>query len=163
LCNPIARKRAGGWQAVGHLVEQQQTNMTSVRQELLRQFPTEDCVTEPDADVAAAVYAILWSTDDLVVDGWTLFRVVQESNDSLAAVGLMTLLPNGSIPISVTIRADEGELAWSAHTGLQDTGWLALSDSKRWNSVCLYATGVREEPEWTWDRRYQGRVHCADD
>lgn len=132
--------------------------MQSVRQQLLRQFPIPVRVDEPDGDVANAVYMMLWSMDDLIVDGWALFRVVRESDDSLDAVGLMTLLPTGSVPIAVNIKADETGLAWSARAGIQDEHWLALSGSKRWNAVYLYATGEREEPRWQWGQEQMGRV-----
>lgn len=69
----------------------------------------------------------------------------------------MTLLPSGSVPIALNVTADEGGLTWSAQAALQDRTWLALSDSKRWNNVYLYATGEREVPPWTWGRQYQGR------
>jgi hypothetical protein len=132
--------------------------MATVRQQLLRQFPLQAHVNEPDGDVANAVYSMLWSLEDLVVDGWVLFRVVHESDDSLDALGLMTLLPSGSIAMSVNIRVDERGIAWSAQVGLADQQWLALSDSKRWNSVYLYATGGRKEPQWNWAREYRGVV-----
>lgn len=137
--------------------------MASVRQQLLRQFQVELDVNEPDADVAAAFYMMLWSIQDLTVDGWTLFRVVRESDDALEGLGLMTLLPAGSIPMSVTVGAHEHGLAWSVRAGLQDRQWLALSGSKRWNSVYLFATGGREEPQWSWGREYQGVIRCKDD
>jgi hypothetical protein len=132
--------------------------MESVRQQLLRLFPIQVRVDEPDGDVAAAIYAMLWAMEDLFVDGWSLFRVVRESDDSLEALGLMTLLPDGSVPISVTVKADEIGLAWSARPGLQDQQWLALSNSKRWNAVYLYATGGRDEPRWAWGREYRGHA-----
>jgi len=96
------------------------------------------------------------------VDGWTLLRVVQESDESLDAVGLMTLLPSGSVPMALNITADEGGLTWSVQAALQDRAWLALSDSKRWNNVYLYATGERETPPWTWGQQYRGRVLSKD-
>jgi hypothetical protein len=135
----------------------------SVRQQVLRQFPPQTRLRDPEEELASALYFMLWSIDDLTVDGWVLFRVVQESDDSLDAVGLMTLLPSGSVPIALNIRADEGGLTWSVQSGLQDRAWLALSDSKRWNNVYLYATGERETPPWAWGRQYQGRVLRTDD
>lgn len=135
----------------------------SVRQQLLRRFQFQLSVNEPDADVATALYAILWALEDVTVDGWALFRVVRESHDSLEGVGLMTLLPTGSVPMSVEIRAHEHELVWSARAGLQDQQWLALSNSKRWNAVYLFATGGREEAQWTWDREYQGVLAARPD
>ncbi|WP_129775592.1 hypothetical protein [Peristeroidobacter soli] len=100
--------------------------MESVRQQLLRLFPIQIRVDEPGADVAAAIYAMLWGLEDLAVDGWALFRVVRESAASLEAVGLMTLLPDGSVPMSVSVKGDEMGLAWSARAGVQDQQWLAL-------------------------------------
>jgi hypothetical protein len=111
---------------------------------------------EPNEELATALYFMLRSIDDLSMDGWALFRVVQESEDMIDAVGLMTLLPSGSVPVALNVTADEGGLIWSLQAALQDRDWLALSDSKRWNSVYLYAVGDRETP--TWDRRYHGRV-----
>ena len=144
--------------------------MESVRQQLLRLFPIPVCVAEPDGDVAAAIYAMLWAMEDLVVDGWALFRVVHESDDSLEALGMMTLLPDGSVPISVSVKADELGLVWSARAGIQDQRWLALSNSKRWNDVYLYATGGRDEPRWAWGRECRGHkaangasIHVARD
>ena len=134
----------------------------SVRQQVLRQCPPQARVREPDDELATALYFMLWSIDDLTVDGWALFRVVQESEDSLDAVGLMTLLPSGSVPMALNIGADEGGLTWSVQAALQDRAWLALTDSKRWSNVYLYATGARGTPPWTWGRQYQGRVLRTD-
>lgn len=130
----------------------------SVREQLLRRFPHRGRPNAPDGDVATAVYFMLWSMDGLSVDGWSFFHVVRESEDCLEGLGLMTLLPTGSVPISVTIKADPAGLAWSARAGVQDPAWLALSDSKRWNAVYLHATGDREAPQWEWDRERQGQV-----
>ena len=131
--------------------------MESVRQRLLKRFSAHEGV-RGDEQLAAALYDMLWTVDDLEldVDGWTLFRVVRESNDSIDAVGLMTILPSGSVPIAMKVSAEEEGLTWAAQVARQDRDWLALSDSKRWNRVYLYATGARDEPEWTWDRTYQG-------
>lgn len=49
----------------------------SIRQQVLRQFPPQTRVCEPDEELATALYFMLWSIDDLTVDGWALFRVVQ--------------------------------------------------------------------------------------
>jgi hypothetical protein len=130
--------------------------MESIRQQLLRLFPVRVRAAEPDGDVAAAIEAMLWAMEDLAVDGWALFRVVNESDDLLEALGLMTLLPGGSVPISVSVKADELGLVWTARAGIQDPRWLALSDSKRWNDVYLYATGGRDDPRWAWGRECRG-------
>ena len=134
----------------------------SVRQQVLRQFSPQTREPERDENLATALYFMLWSIDDLTVDGWALFRVVQESEESLDAVGLMTLLPSGSVPMALNVRADAGGLTWSVQAALQDRSWLALSDSKRWNNVYLYATGDRQAPPWRWGRQYEGRVVRTD-
>jgi len=134
--------------------------MASVRQQILQKFPSQTRIHEPDVELANGLSYMLWSIDDaqVTVDGWTLFKVVQEADDSLDAVGLMTLFPSGSTPIAVCVRATESGLAWSARLSLRDEAWLSLSESKRWKNVYLYASGDREEPPWIWDRRYHGIV-----
>ena len=138
--------------------------MGSVRKQVLQHFPREARVREPDDEVASALYALLWSIDDtdVSVDGWSYFRVIRESEESLDAVGLMTLLPSGSVPIAINVKAQQGGFAWSVQVAHLDQAWLALSDSKRWNSVYLYATGELETPRWTWGRQHHGSVHRAD-
>ncbi len=137
--------------------------MRSIRQQLLHRFPSSVATNEPDGDLALAVYSLLWSMPGLTVDGWLLFRIVHESNESLEAVGLMTLLPSGSVPMSIVVKGDEEGIVWSAQAGQQDRHWLGLSDSKRWNSVYLYASGNREEPGWNWGSTQQGLVQSRDD
>jgi hypothetical protein len=138
--------------------------MRSIRQQLLRLFQLHALAGEPVDQLAAAAYAMLWSIDelDVSVDGWALFHVVRESESSLEAVGLMTLLPSGSVPIGIDVRTDDVSLAWSVQVGCQDQSWLALSASKRWNSVYLYGSGDREKPQWAWGRQYHGVVRYAD-
>jgi hypothetical protein len=134
--------------------------MRSIRQEVLERFPLRTGGRGADEEFADALYAMLRSIDDLcvTVDGWTFFRVVQESADSVDVVGLMVLLPGGSVPIAISLRSAERGLDWSLQIGRQDGVWLSLSDSKRWNSVYLYASGDRHSPPWIWDRTYQGSV-----
>ena len=138
--------------------------MASVREQLLHRFPPPKPRMQPDDEVAHALYFMLWHIDDqnVCVDGWTLFRIIRESENSLDAVGLMSLLPTGSVPIEVSVTATESGLVWSAQVARRDPAWLSLSDSKQWNRVYLYATGELERPQWTWERRYEGSVHRAD-
>jgi hypothetical protein len=139
--------------------------MRSVREQVLQHFPIEAGVRGPDDELKNALYALLWSIDDkdLIVDGWAYFRVIRESKESLDAVGLMTLLPgesvSESVPIEINVKGDEGGFAWSVQIGRLDPPWLALSDSKRWRWVYLYANGDREVPPWTWGRQQHGSVH----
>jgi hypothetical protein len=138
--------------------------MESIRQQVLRHFPPPSSETEVDDQLAEALYHMLWKVDFLErdVDGWTFFHVVRESNDSIDAVGLMTLLSSGPVPMAIKVSAGKEGLAWSVKVARQDRDWLALSDSKQWNCVYLYATGARDEPQWTWDRTYQGLARRAE-
>jgi hypothetical protein len=84
------------------------------------------------------------------------------TNDSIDAVGLMGLLTRGSVPMAINVSAHEEGLAWVVQVARQDRDWLALSDSKQWNCVYLYSTGARDEPQWTWERTYQGVARPAE-
>jgi len=136
----------------------------SVRQQLIESFPPPPGATEADDQLGHALYFTLWSIDDpdAIVDGWTIFRVIGESDASLDAVGLMTLLPSGSMPIALHVDATHQGLNWSARVSLKDEAWLSLSASKRWNKVCLFAGGDLVEPPWAWDRTYTGTLPGAD-
>jgi hypothetical protein len=139
--------------------------MVSVREQLLRRFPPPTPDRWPDDDLAHALYFCLWSIvdRDLTVDGWSYFRVIRESEESIDAVGLMTTLhPGKDVPIEMNVKARDGGFAWSALIGGLDPAWLALSDHGRWKRVYLYATGQREIWQWTWARQYHGSVHHAD-
>jgi hypothetical protein len=59
-----------------------EADMASVREQLLRQFSIPTRMSESEEDVAAAVYAMLWSMEDLVVDGWMLGSRVSRSGAS---------------------------------------------------------------------------------
>lgn len=132
--------------------------MKTAREKLLREFPLKALTKGPDEELANSLYALLWSVDGLevVVDGWSYFRVVRESPESLSAVGLMTLLPSGSIPIEIEVEATDSSLAWKVQVAQVDSEWLALSESKRWNRVYLYATGERATLQWSWGESLEG-------
>lgn len=138
--------------------------MPSIREEILQRFSRNDGRGERDEDLQDALYALLYTIDleNTSVDGWNYFRVTRESSDSLNAVGLMTLLPSGSVPIEISVRGGDGSFSWSVKVGRLDPSWLALSESKQWNRTYLYATGEREIPQWDWDREFHGLVHQAD-
>ena len=95
---------------------------------------------------------------DVSVDGWAHFRLVEETDDHLAGIGLMYLLPTGRVPIVVDVRVHPDGLAWSAQVGLEDDAWLAMTESKQWKSVYLYASGDLKEPPWTWRPARQGVI-----
>jgi hypothetical protein len=130
-----------------------------IRQQVIERFPHFVRGRAPDEDLADALYALLWWIEtDVPVDGWALMRVVHESTQALDAVGLMTLLPTGAVPIAISVRAQAAGFEWSMRIGVLDASWLALSSDKQWNSVYLYATGNAESPRWTWGPRHEGSV-----
>ena len=134
--------------------------MKSVRQQLIQRFPPPPRAIEADDQLEHALYFMLWTLGepDVSVDGWTVFKVTGESDASLDAVGLMTILPGGSMPIALHVEVSDRGLSWSARVSLKDEAWLSLSDSKRWNNVYLYAGGDLADPPWEWDRTYTGTV-----
>jgi len=107
---------------------------------------------------------MLWAIEepDVSVDGWKIFKVTGESDVSLDAVGLMWLLPTGSMPVALHVEVTDAGLSWKARASLKDEGWLSLSDSKRWKNVYLFAGGDRPEHPWSWDRSYAGILPWAD-
>jgi hypothetical protein len=137
--------------------------MKSAREKLLREFPLKALATGPDEELANSLYALLRSIDGLqvTVDGWSYVRVVRESPESLGAVGLMTLLPSGSIQIEIVVKANNSGVAWMVQVAQTDSEWLALSESKRWNRVYLYATGERATPQWSWGKSLEGSAPHA--
>lgn len=138
--------------------------MKSIRQQLIDWFPPPPGVTEADDQLEHALYFMLWGLgdSDVAVDGWTFFKITGESNSSLDAVGMMDLLPEGSMPIALHVRASDGEIRWNARASLNDEGWLSMSDSKRWTKVYLFASGGLVEPPWEWNRSYKGNLQRAD-
>jgi hypothetical protein len=136
--------------------------MGTIRELLLECFPSARGPLEPDVELADALYCLLRTNDvGVTVDGWEYIRITRESRDALEAVGLVWLLPSGSVPIAVHVEANASGLAWKAQVGREDEEWRAQSESKRWKSVYLYATGDRSEPGWSWDE-YQGTVRQPD-
>jgi hypothetical protein len=138
--------------------------MQSVRERMLKHFPPARHSGGQDEDLANSLYALLWSVEDagVSVDGWTYFRVVRESEESIKAIGLMTLLPAESIPIEIEINRQVTGLAWSVKLALLEEAWIELSASKRWNAVFLYASDGKAEPQWTWGQQHNGAVVNTD-
>lgn len=97
----------------------------------------------------------------MTLDGWGLFRVVQESDDQLDAVGLMWLLPGDSVPIAISVAAQIDGLSWSVQVGRDDDDWRALMREKRLKSVYLSASGELQEPRWTWNPAIHGLLPRA--
>jgi hypothetical protein len=132
----------------------------TIRQRLISRFPPPPRAAGPDDQLGHALYVVLSSLrdPDVTIDGWTLFKVVREADDLLDAVGLMTLLPSGAVPMALQLKTTESGVAWSAQISLRDEVWLSWPDSKRWKNVYLFAGGDRAVPPWSWDRTYEGFV-----
>ena len=136
--------------------------MNSIRQQVVQRFRQVVRGGTPDENLEDALYALLRSIDTGVcVDGWAVFRVVNESPQALDAVGLMTLLPTDAVPVAISVRAQGGGFEWSVRIGRQDAGWRALSSDKQWSSVYLYATTKAESPPWTWGPGREGFMEGA--
>ena len=91
------------------------------------------------------VYMHLWSVDDIdTIDGWSLFKIKEETADSISCVGLMTLLPSGEIPMEFSLNRVSHGIAWQLTVAAVD----ADLPSKLWNAVYLYGTGERQQPQW---------------
>src|SRR5262245_14677250 len=96
--------------------------MESIREQLIRKFESWTRKRDAEETLGDAVYALLRCARelDLCVDGWTVFRVMRESTDSIEAVGLMMLLPDGSIPMAVSLRTTSNGITWSVQVGEQN-------------------------------------------
>lgn len=138
--------------------------MKSVRRQLIEHFPAPPDAVGAVDQLEHALYFMLWDLDDpdVSVDGWMIFKVTSETAVSLEAVGLMTRLHGCSIPMSLRVELRAGGLAWNARASLKDRAWLSLSESRRWDSVYLFAGAEIAEPPWAWDRFYTGVLPKAE-
>lgn len=112
-----------------------------------------------DDELAEAVYDLMRGDPELPlsVDGWMMFRVVEETEATLRAVGVMAVLPADDRPMEVELKWEADAISYSLRLGVVGTAWWAKSEAKRWQAVHLYSTGERE-PEWTWADPWHGRV-----
>jgi hypothetical protein len=92
---------------------------------------------------------------DTAVDGWRMLRLVRENATSLQAVGIVHVLPTGELPLEVELSREPASTRYRLRIGIGDARWDALSHSKRWKAVYLYASGERDE-EWTWSEPVSG-------
>ena len=136
--------------------------MTPIRQRVLACYPEAARGRAADEGLEVALYYLLSSVDAGVnFDGWTLFRVVRESAQAIEAVGLMSLLPGGAVPIAINVRESSGGFEWRMRMGDLDASWHALSSSKQWDRVYLYATGDAQSPPWAWGEERHGTIQMA--
>jgi hypothetical protein len=95
---------------------------------------------------------------DISLDGWKLFRLVSETATSLRAVGIAYVLPDGELPVEVTLSTCLPGIRYGLQQGVPDSQWNSLSAAKRWKAVYLYASGERDR-EWGWSKPISG---CLD-
>lgn len=138
--------------------------MEAIRRQLVQHFTLPRSRRDPETEVADASYILLRFVEDIavVVDGWQNFHIVQESHDSLDAVGLMTLLPGGSTPIALGFKSTDRGVAWSVKFAHPRHPWNSLSESKKWKSMYLYATGESVDCPWLWEWQHEGISVRAD-
>jgi hypothetical protein len=117
-------------------------------------FPT-DPAGEEAFTYALGLYLRVVPNLDVVVDGWSMLRVIHETATSLRAVGLMDVLPGGELPLEVELSKEHGATRYWIRIGIEDAHWDSLSDSKRWKAVYLYASGKRDK-DWTWSEPISG-------
>jgi hypothetical protein len=83
--------------------------------------------------------------------------VVEETRDSLRAVGISYVLPQGELLIEAQLHLVNGSIDYQILVGIPDAAWDSLSESKRWKAVYAYATDA-VEPSWEWDRPVIGTL-----
>jgi hypothetical protein len=112
-----------------------------------------------DEALADAAYLFLRGHPDLdiAVDGWSMFQIVEETAPSLKAVGIMTVLPSGELPMELELSRGSNSTRYRLRMGLVDEGWFSLSKSKRWKAVYLYATQGRDLG-WPWSEPVSGEL-----
>jgi hypothetical protein len=113
---------------------------------------------DPDA-LADAVYVFLRGHPnlDIAVDGWSMFQVVEETTTSLKAVGIMTVLPSGELPMELELSRESNATRYWMRICLVDECWSSLSESKRWKAVYLYAT-QGQDLDWPWSQPISGEL-----
>jgi len=119
-----------------------------------RQFP-EDSRGSEAFKYALELYLRALPKFGAAIDGWHFLNVVEETSTALRVVGFSYVLPSSELPIDAKFRLAGGAIEYRILVGCDDKAWNALTESKRWKAVYLYATeGV--EPEWNWDQPIEG-------
>lgn len=94
---------------------------------------------------------------EAAVDGFTYLNVVEETPTALRAVGISYVLPSSKVPIDAEFRLASGAIEYRILVGFDGETWDALTESKRWKAVYLFAT-EGAEPEWNWDQPVEGSL-----
>ena len=119
-----------------------------------RSFPTCPAGEEAFA-YALELYVRMIPNLDAAVDGWRMLRLVRDHATSLQAIGLMHVLPTGELPLEIELSREPAATRYRVLIGIDDARWDALSHSKRWKAVYLYASGERDA-EWAWSEPVSG-------
>lgn len=138
-------------------VEQHQT----IRMYLLAGLGPAEVYLGPSEDdqLAEAVYELLRGDPELglAVDGWLMFRVMEEDATTLRVVGVMSILPDDDAPLELELKWEAGAVFYTLHLGIVDEEWKSQSESKRWRSIYQYSKG-EAGAGWTWAEPWQGRA-----
>lgn len=121
-----------------------------------KQFPGDTRGSEA-FKFALQLYLYSLPNWEVAIDGWTLFNVVKETPKVLRAVGIVEVLPSGELPIDAEFSFIDGSIEYRILVGSDDQVWSSLTNSKRWNTVYLYAT-EGSEPEWNWEQVVTGSL-----
>lgn len=74
----------------------------------------------------------------------------------MRVVGLSDVLPLCiQLPIDAVFHVDGDAITYRILVGSDDETWRALTESKRWKAVYLYAT-EKSESVWNWNNPIEG-------
>ncbi|MFK7889097.1 MAG: hypothetical protein AB8G16_19740 [Gammaproteobacteria bacterium] len=137
----------------------------TVRDDVLSRYaelvgPATDLFSdEPDSEsafgYALELYLCALPNLGVSLDGFSHLRIARETGDYLRAVGLSHVLPRGQVPMEVELSKVGGAIHYKILVGKDDAEWVALSESKRWKMVYLYATGCGDA-RWHWNAEISG-------
>ncbi len=84
------------------------------------------------------------------IDGWRLLEIVEETADTLHAIGLSYVLPAGELPIDARFELAGDSVRYRILVGVDGGRWRAHTASKRWKAVYTYAVDGTK-PAWDWE------------
>ena len=66
-------------------------------------------------------------------------------------------MPSSQLPVDAKFRFADGTIEYRILVGSDDEIWDALTESKRWKAVYLFAT-EGAEPNWNWNQLVEGSL-----
>jgi hypothetical protein len=93
---------------------------------------------------------------DVAFDGWATLQITKETSRKLSAVGLMHILPKGESPVEIDLSMQGQSIHYQLRFGDQSDQLAAMSESKRWKAMYLYAGGDAD-PVWVWSEEMSGK------